>query len=150
MAAALDPAVKETLREAFDVIDKSNTGSLGVKEIGNLLNKMLGRNVDEVTLGEIISEICDTDTTTSGVNFDSFCSAIGPLLSLGEDEIAKRAFSAMDKDVSGSIETRELCPLMSAVAGTKLLKEQADDILGFSAGADGKVSLADFKRVTKA
>jgi Ca2+-binding EF-hand superfamily protein len=56
----------------------------------------------------------------------------------------------MDKDSSGSIETKEFSSLMSAVAGTKLLKEQADDILGFSAGADGKVGLADFKRVTKA
>ena len=65
------------------------------------------------------------------------------------EEINKRAFAAMDVDNSGCISASELRPLMSAVAGTKMTQQQADDVLSIAAGSDGKVRYEDFVRAIK-
>ena len=80
-----------------------------------------------------------------------FCEAMAPVLNgSSENVLAERAFGAMDVDGNGHITTTELKPLMQAVAGTKLTVEQADEILKFSAGADGKVRFPDYTRATGA
>ena len=148
-AAPLDPAIRSSLLDVFTVLDVNQSGSIDQKEIGRLLNKMLGRNVDEMTCGEIVAEICDNDGPSAEVDFETFCTAMGPVLSsCSEEDITKRAFAVMDADDSGNISVAELKPLMSAVAGTKLTMEAAEEILKFSAGADGTVRYADYVKVT--
>ena len=147
--AALDPALRASLLEAFTVLDRSSAGVIDVKEIGRLLNQYLGKSVDELTIGEIVAEICDTDGPQASIDFDMFCEAMAPVLnSGGEAALAERAFAAMDVDGSGHITVSELKPLMQAVSGTKLTGESVDEILKFSAGSDGKVRYADYLRAT--
>ena len=129
MAAALDPALRQSLLEAFTVLDKGSTGSIDVKEIGRLLNTYLGRNVDELTLGEIVAEICDTDGPQAAIDFDMFCEAMAPVLNgSSENVLAERAFGAMDVDGRPHTTTE---PGIMQVAGTKLTVEQADEVLKF-------------------
>ena len=145
----VDPATRSVLLDVFTAMDVNQRGALDQKEIGRLLNKLLGRNVDEMTCGEIVAEVCNSDSASATIDFETFCAAIAPLLSsFSEAEITKRAFAVMDADGSGCISATELKPLMSAVAGTKLTMEAAEEILKFSAGADGTVRYADYVKVT--
>jgi Ca2+-binding EF-hand superfamily protein len=149
MADELPPAVKETLLKAFTILDREGSGSLSQRDITRLMNTMLKSDLDEMTLAEIMSEVCDSDTAGVGVTFDMFCKAVGPVIaSCSEEEISKRAFAAMDADGSGCISATELRPLMSAVAGTKLTTQQADDVLQLAAGKDGKVRYKEYQAAT--
>ena len=145
MPDGLTPALKESLLQAFTMLDKSGTGELDLKDITRLMNSMLNMGLDEMTLAEIMSEVCDSDAPGVGIDFDSFCNAIAPVLaSCSEEELNMRAFTAMDADGSGCISTTELRPLMSAVAGTKITQQQADDVLALCAGKDGKIRFEDY------
>ena len=145
---ALSPEHTEGLQLVFAMLDKNGTGQLEVKDLAYLLNKLLKRDLDDMTLGEILSEITDSDTPGQMITFDLFCKALGPTLKgLTSDEVIKRGFQVMDKDGSGRICAAELGPLMSATAGAKLRDAQIDEVLKIAAGADGTVQLADYKRV---
>lgn len=150
MSDKLPPAVKEQLLHAFTVLDREHTGSLNVRDITRLMNGMLNSNLDELTLAEIMSEVCDSDAPGVAIDFESFCKAIAPALtSCSEEELSKRAFAAMDADGSGCISAAELRPLMSAVAGTRMSQQQTTDVLALAAGKDGKVRYDDYVKVTK-
>lgn len=150
MSDTLPPAAKEQLLHAFTILDRDGTYSLSVKDITRLMNNMLASKLDEMTVAEIMSEVADSDAPGVTIDFESFCKAIAPALtSCSEEEINKRAFAAMDVDNSGCISASELRPLMSAVAGTKMTQQQADDVLSIAAGSDGKVRYEDFVRAIK-
>ena len=147
MSGALPPHVKEALLNAFTTLDKSGSMQLELKDITRLMNTMLNSDMDEMTLAEIMSEVCDSDAPGVAIDFESFCKAMGPVFaSCSEEELAKRAFTAMDVDGSGCISATELRPLMSAVAGTRMTMVQADEVLGLSAGNDGKVRYQDYAK----
>jgi Ca2+-binding EF-hand superfamily protein len=149
MADELPPAVKDSLLKVFTVLDRDGTMSLTLKDITKLMNTMLRSDFDEMQIAEIMSEVCDSDAPGVSISFDMFCRAVGPLLvGCTEDEISQKAFAAMDVDGSGCISASELAPLMSAVAGTRLTKQQTDDVLALAAGSDGKVRYKDYHRAT--
>ena len=93
--AAVSDETKATLLEVFSMLDRSGTTQIDMREVGYLLNKLCGRNLDEMVLSEIMSEVCDSDAPGQGIDFDSFCAALGPILGESEEELNKRAFSAM-------------------------------------------------------
>ena len=94
--AAVDPELKAQLMQVFTMLDRNGSMQIDQREVGYLLNKLLGRQVDEMTLSEIMSEICDSDAPGVGIDFESFCKALGPILSgSSEDDLNKRAFEAM-------------------------------------------------------
>lgn len=113
-----------------------------------LLNKLLNRNIDEMTMGEIMAEITDSDMAGAELDFGMLCKVMKPVLEEPAEQLDERAFKCLDKDGSGRISTDELKPLMSVAAGDALTNEQTRDILRFSGGDDGKISLQDFRRVT--
>jgi len=148
-AAAMGGGEKEkALMEVFQMLDRNGSGSVELKELHMLLNKLLNRNIDEMTMGEIMAEITDSDQAGAELDFAMLCKVMKPVLEEPPEQLDERAFKCLDKDGSGRISTEELKPLMSVAAGEALTNEQTRDILRFSGGDDGKISLADFRRVT--
>lgn len=146
--ATLSQEKREELQGAFALLDKNGSGKLEVREIGVLLNKLLNRDIDEIMLGEIVSEITDSDSLESFITYDMFEKALAPVIAnISDDEFTKRAFMVMDKDGDGHISGKELAPLMSSVAGKKLRDAQVDEILKLTAGDDGTIQLADYSKV---
>ena len=147
---AVDAATREKLMGVFTMLDRNGSLTIDQREIGFLMNKLLNRNLDEMVLSEIMSEVCDSDAPGVGVDFESFVNALGPIIQgASEEELNKKAFSALDADGSGCISTSELAPLMSAVAGTNLPASQVSEVLALAAGADGKLRYPDFVRAVK-
>jgi len=129
------PAVREALLHVFTMLDRSGTTQIDQREVGFLMNKLLNRNLDEMAISEIMSEICDSDAPGVGIDFDSFLKALGPVISKSsEDELDRKAFAAMDADNSGCISAPELAPLMSQVAGHKMPDSQVKQVLELAAG----------------
>ena len=138
----------EQLQSTFSMLDKNGSGTLEIKELNYLLCKLLNKQLDEVTLGEIVSEITDSDASGDGITYELFVKALEPILSsISPDEAAVRSFNVMDHDGDGNIAGKELAPLMSAVAGIKLKEHQVEDIMSSTGGPDGTIKLADYKRV---
>mmetsp|Transcript_17690 Transcript_17690/g.35664 ORF Transcript_17690/g.35664 Transcript_17690/m.35664 type:complete len:150 (-) Transcript_17690:316-765(-) len=144
MAAKLDPAKKDALGDVFSMLDRNGSGVVELKELQFLLNKLLNRSIDELTMGEIMSEITDSDKAGTEIDFDMFCNFMAPVLDLPKDEQEKRGFNIMDVDGSGCISVEELRPFMSAVAGSKATVEEANEILKFTAGDDGKIRFPSY------
>lgn len=139
---------KEQLLCTFSMLDKNGSGQLEIKELNYLLCKLLNKQLDEVTLGEIVTEITDSDAPGIVITYDLFVKALEPVLSsISTDERTVRAFNVMDSDGDGNISGTELSPLMSAVAGIKLKEYQVEDIMSQTAGSDGTIKLADYKKV---
>lgn len=134
--------------QAFSMLDTDDTGVLSTKDITRLMNRLMGRKLDEMQIAEIMSEICNSDAPGVTIDFDTFYASLKPVFDAGEDELNAKAFAAMDLDKSGHIDAKELAPLMSHVAGQKLTQTQVDNVLSLSA-ADGKVKYADYVKVTK-
>ena len=142
--------IRQQLLEVFSMLDKSGRMVLGTREVAFLMNKLLNRNLDEITLAEIIGEICDSDAPGAGITFDDFVRFMAPLLTgLSDVEIDKKAFEAMDADSSGHIQASELSPLMGAVAGVKMADSKVQQVLKLAAGSDGEVRFEDFQKATK-
>jgi Ca2+-binding EF-hand superfamily protein len=151
MAAELSPEVREQLLAVFTILDRNDEQKIDIKGLGFLMNKMLGQKMDDMQLGEILGEVCDSDATGVSIDFDSFCRSLGPVIAnASAEELNRKAFEAMDADKSGCISREELAPLMSLAAGEKLSKRQVDEVLTISAGADGKVRFDDFNRAIAA
>jgi len=147
---SLSPAHEAALRDVFATLDRNGSMSLELKEIGILMNKWLGKNLDDPLLMEIMTEICDSDAPGVTMDFDTFCKAMAPVMATSPDEINKRAFAALDTDGSGCISATELAPLMSAMAGGKMSAQQVQAVLAMYAGPDGKVRYDDFVRAVNA
>lgn len=143
----LSPEQEEGLKNVFSMLDKNGSGQLELKELKYLIEKLIGRQLDEMTLGEILSEITDSDAPGTVITLDLFLAALGPVVAkCSPEEFNKRAFRAMDVDGNGHISGKELQPLMSAAAGTKLKEAQVEDILKITAGSDGTIQMADYEK----
>ena len=146
-SASVDPAVRAQLLAVFSMLDRSGTHQIDQREVGYLMNRLLGRNLDEMVLSEIMSEVCDSDAPGVGIDFEAFVKTMGPVIAgATDDQLNQRAFAAMDADASGCISAPELAPLMSAVAGMKLPESQVKQVLDLAAGPDGTIRYADYAR----
>ena len=138
--------MKKHLLEVFTMLDRNGSQQIDMKEVGYLMNKLLGRNLDEMVLGEIMSEICNSDAPGVGIDFENFCKAMAPVLvGASEEDLNKIAFRSMDSDGSGCISMMELAPLMTCVAGT-MPESKVKEVLTLTAGKDGKIRYEDYAR----
>ena len=145
--AEVPKEVKAQLLKVFSMLDRNGSLQIDLKEVGHLMNKLLGFNKDEMAISEIMTEICDSDAPGSAIDFEAFCKALGPVIAAAsEEELNKRAFEAMDSDGSKCISATELAPLMSNVAGSRITEKEVDQVLEISAGKDGKIRYEDYVR----
>ena len=150
MSAKLTTAQEQELMHVFVMMDKNGSGGVEIRELNYLMCKLLGQEVDELTLSEILSELTDSDAPGRFISFHTFKEYMGPIIAnINVDDMCNRAFKALDKDGSGSISVSELRPILSATAGSKLSEAQVDSVLKVAAGSDGTVRLKDYMAVIK-
>jgi Ca2+-binding EF-hand superfamily protein len=61
MSAKLTKAQEQELLNVFVMMDKNGSEGVEIKELNYLMCKLLGQEVDELTLSEILSELTDSD-----------------------------------------------------------------------------------------
>ena len=146
--AEMDAVTRGKLQEVFAMLDVDDHHAIASKDVSRLLNKLLGREIDDLTVAEIIAELTDSDSSSNEMEPEQFYKAMASVFKDSTpEERTKRAFGIMDKDGSGTVDVSELAPLMSAVAGQKLKAAEVEDVLKYAA-PNGKLTLADYARAT--
>ncbi|KAH8257629.1 hypothetical protein KR038_007269, partial [Drosophila bunnanda] len=126
----LDRDQIQLLKNAFDAFDHEKKGVIGTDMIGTIL-EMLGHELDEDTLNEIISDI---DKDGSGkLEFEEFCALAAKFLTEDEDDEAmvrelKEAFRLYDKEGNGYITTEVLKEIFRELDNT-LSAEDLDTMI---------------------
>ncbi|EDW16096.1 hypothetical protein AWZ03_004805 [Drosophila navojoa] len=129
-------------KEAFALFDKSNTGMISVRELGNLM-RSLGQNPTDAELRDLVNEV---DTTGNGsIEFVEFCNLMSKQsVDSDADEELREAFKIFDKDEDGFISPAELRFVMVNL-GEKLTDEEIDDMIREADfDGDGKINYEEF------
>ena len=71
--------------QAFSMLDTDDTGVLSAKDITRLMNRLMGRKLDEMQIAEIMSEICNSDAPGVTIDFETFYASLKPVFDAGED-----------------------------------------------------------------
>eukprot|EP00966_Prymnesium_polylepis_P141519 3268173-Prymnesium_polylepis.1 len=85
--SALTPEEQEVLMRLFDQMDRNGGGSVSTKEIGRFFSNNMKREMKEVELEDILSEIQGSEGT-AGFDFARFCELMLPLLRLKKEDQA--------------------------------------------------------------
>lgn len=113
-------------KEAFGLFDKSGTGVISARELGNLM-KSLGQTPTEAELRDLVNEI---DINGDGeIDFEEFVTLMARQVTEhdAEDEL-REAFKIFDSNEDGFISALELKTVMTNL-GEKLTDEEIDDMI---------------------
>lgn len=113
-------------KEAFSLFDKSGTGVISSRELGNLM-KSLGQTPTEAELRDLVNEI---DINGDGeIDFGEFVSLMARQVSDHDaEEELREAFKIFDRNEDGFISASELRLVMTNL-GEKLTDEEIDDMI---------------------
>lgn len=113
-------------KEAFSLFDKSGTGVISSRELGNLM-KSLGQTPTEAELRDLVNEI---DINGDGeIDFGEFVSLMARQVSDHDaEEELREAFKIFDRNEDGFISPSELRLVMTNL-GEKLTDEEIDDMI---------------------
>lgn len=113
-------------KEAFSLFDKSGTGVISSRELGNLM-KSLGQTPTEAELRDLVNEI---DINGDGeIDFGEFVGLMArQVVDHDTEEELREAFKIFDKNEDGFISPSELRLVMTNL-GEKLTDEEIDDMI---------------------
>lgn len=113
-------------KEAFSLFDKSGTGVISSRELGNLM-KSLGQTPTEAELRDLVNEI---DINGDGeIDFGEFVGLMSrQIIDHDTEEELREAFKIFDKNEDGFISPSEL-RLVMVNLGEKLTDEEIDDMI---------------------
>ncbi|XP_026724643.1 troponin C-like [Trichoplusia ni] len=145
----LDKAQLQLLKNAFDAFDHEKAGVISIDFIGTIL-EMLGHEVDEDTLKEIIAEV---DVNGTGqLEFSDFCSLAAKFLTEEEDDEAmqkelREAFRLYDREGNGYITTDVLKEIFRELDNTISAEDLDTMIEEIDSDGSGTVDFEEFLEV---
>ncbi|XP_026329214.1 troponin C-like isoform X1 [Hyposmocoma kahamanoa] len=146
----LDKTQLQLLKNAFDAFDHEKKGVISTDMIGTIL-EMLGHELDEATLKEIITEV---DEDGSGeLEFPEFCSLAAKFLTEEEEDnetmVAelREAFRLYDKEGNGYITTDVLMEIFKELDNTITADDLETMIEEIDSDGSGTVDFDEFLEV---
>ncbi|CAG9114622.1 hypothetical protein JYU34_007711 [Plutella xylostella] len=147
----LDKTQLVLLKNAFDAFDHEKKGVIATDMIGTIL-EMLGHELDEASLNEIISEV---DQDGSGeLEFAEFCSLAAKFLTEDEEpddeamvKELREAFRLYDKEGNGYITTDVLMEIFKELDNTITNDDLETMIEEIDADGSGTVDFEEFLEV---
>ncbi|CAH2241193.1 troponin C, isoallergen Bla g 6.0101-like [Pararge aegeria] len=145
----LDQNQIQMLKKAFDTFDREKKGVIGTDMIGTIL-EMLGQEIDDTTLSEIIKEYDQNDTGT--LEFKEFCSLASRFMTEELDAEAmlaelREAFRLYDREGNGYITTDVLKEIFKELDNTLSNEELEAMITEIDADGSGTVDFDEFLEV---
>ena len=155
MAEAVEEAVKacikkyglskvqgDEFKEAFDLFDKDQSGTISVEEFGSVM-KSLGQSAPAPELKRMIGEV---DLNTDGlIDLAEFMEMLGKKMRhLDNEEEIMEAFKIFDIDGDGMITGDEMQKSLSDM-GEDLRREDIDKMISHVAGGGEAVDYDHFK-----
>ncbi|CAH0701657.1 unnamed protein product [Spodoptera exigua] len=145
----LDKSQLQLLQNAFDAFDHEKKGVISTDMIGTIL-EMLGHELDEDTLKEIITEV---DVNGTGeLQFSDFCALAAKFLQEEEDDEAmlkelREAFRLYDKEGNGYITTDVLKEIFKELDNTITAEDLDTMIDEIDSDGSGTVDFDEFLEV---
>jgi len=142
---------KDPFWKIWIVFDTDGSGSLSVKEIGDVMRD-LGMSASDETIQAMVDE-ADEDNSGS-IEFGEFKRMLGKNADTEDTSNVVKAFKSLDRDGDGSMSAKELRHVMSNL-GESLTAEEVDDMTVFVKGmmkkaADEDKVAADAKKAEEA
>ncbi|CAL9730271.1 calmodulin [Monosporozyma unispora] len=141
MSSSLTPEQIEEYREAFNLFDKDNSGSISPSELATVM-KSLGLSPNETEISDLMNEI-DQDGNQE-IDFDEFLTLMARQADTRDSaqEIIE-AFKVFDKNGDGYISLSELKHVFNSI-GEKLSDEELEAMFNEVSNGSGKISVAEF------
>ncbi|KAJ2952924.1 hypothetical protein O0L34_g7293 [Tuta absoluta] len=146
----LDATQLQLLKNAFDAFDHEKKGVISTEMIGTIL-EMLGHQLDEATLKEIIDEV---DEDGSGeLEFPEFCKLAAKFLTEEEEDDEamvrelREAFRLYDKEGNGYITTEVLMEIFRELDNTITADDLETMIEEIDSDGSGTVDFDEFLEV---
>ncbi|CAF1147291.1 unnamed protein product [Adineta steineri] len=130
------------LRDAFDMFDRDQSGSISSSELKQLLIALNFKPTENL-LRKVMREM-DADGNGT-IEFDEFVKVMGSVYArkLTDDEM-QRAFKCFDKDDSGFITIEELRDVLRQLNQNTTEKQLKDMVNQLDEDHDGKISYDEF------
>ena len=146
----IDPLLKTQYKEAFDMIDTTNSGVISIDQIRKLLKKF-GQSVSREEVRDMIK---DLDNDNSGtLTFEEFISLmtkqtieekIDVVEKIDDEDIVIKAFRTFDSDNDGIISIDDFRFILTKIA-QKWSDQEADEVFKMcELNKDGKLEFVGF------
>lgn len=141
MSNSLTPEQIEEYREAFNLFDRDNSGSISASELATVM-KSLGLSPSETEITDLMNEI-DQDGNHE-IDFEEFLTLMARQSNTRDSaqEIIE-AFKVFDKNGDGYISLSELKQVFDSI-GEKLSDEELEAMFNEVSNGSGRISVADF------
>lgn len=141
MSSSLTPEQIEEYREAFDLFDKDNSGSISPSELATVM-KSLGLTPNDTEISDLMNEI-DQDGNQE-IDFEEFLTLMARQADTRDSaqEIIE-AFKVFDKNGDGYISLSELKHVFNSI-GENLSDEELEAMFNEVSNGSGRISVADF------
>ena len=135
----------EEFKEAFELFDKNNDGSISPLEFKTVMES-LGQNPSDEEVADMIKEV---DQDHDGrIDFPEFLVMMVNKMNDGDtDEEIVEAFHVFDRDSDGLISEGELKQVMTNL-GENLTDEEVKEMIELAdVDGDGKINFEEFKKM---
>lgn len=142
MVDQIDPKLLEELKEAFDIFDKNNDGTISPNEVKDIL-KALELCSTEEQVSKMMKE-ADIDGS-GGIEFGEFLQLMTKRYQRRDtSEELRRMFVVFDIDKSGTISQEEIKEVLTKMGESITTKEVEDMIAIADNDGDGEVNYEEF------